>query len=75
MFQQWVDGQERSRQVGRILRRCTIGMSSGGAHHVPAPGCCPVLSAFSKFREDGSDGGSSEDESSGESSAESSWNP
>ena len=42
LFAEWIDGRERSRQVGTILRRCALSFdSTGGGHRLSSRGCLP----------------------------------
>ncbi|CAE7442973.1 BPM2, partial [Symbiodinium necroappetens] len=67
LFSKWVDGQERSRQVGRILRRCSLGLHDEVQPPVRSYGCCPVgpvvVGALRRHHDSDSDDATSEEES------------
>ncbi|CAE7880425.1 cep76 [Symbiodinium sp. KB8] len=53
LFSQWVDGNERSRQVGRILRRCVIRAESTQGKSVrPSRRCCASFRLLASLSDD-----------------------
>mmetsp|Transcript_11186 Transcript_11186/g.25775 ORF Transcript_11186/g.25775 Transcript_11186/m.25775 type:complete len:172 (+) Transcript_11186:162-677(+) len=60
LFSEWVDGKERSRQVGRILRRSTQAFPAGA--HMKTSGCCSARCFLARYQlEEESDDSSDDD--------------